>query len=621
VSGIAGIVNLDGGPVDRSLLRRLTETLRHRGPDAVDVWIDGPVGFGHALLRTTGEGQRESQPSTLDGEVWITADARVDARADLVRALRASDRTASVEGSDLESATDDTLLLHAYRAWGERCAEHLLGDFAFAIWDRPRRRLFCARDQLGVKPFFYAVTGTCLIFASDLDCVRRHPDVPGDLNDLAIADFLMWGGNRELDTTAFTAVRRLTPAHTLTREGAGPPRVGRYWELSVPDETRYRRARDYVEHFNDLLGAAVSDRLRTDRVGILMSGGVDSPSVAAAAKSVFAGRPGGLDMRAHTIIYESLMPDEERHYAGLVADALAMPIHYHPGERYPLFAGWDEPGLGTPEPSPDLWPRFEIDLMHAIATHSRVALTGYDGDALCQLWLPSHFRRLLDSLRLKRALADATSFAGMKRTLPPIAMRTRLRERRRQRQATLGFPGWINPSLVARLGLRERWQQFAAPQRPVGRPVRADAVELLTGAALQNLLNSYDPALTKSAVAVRHPLLDLRIVSFVLSLPPLPWCVDKTILRKALGETLPASICRRPKAPLAEDPAEARLRRPGGCSTMDSEPSPLMSRYVLAGALPPVRAVQGSKLLWPRLWVDCLDRWLVAHPAEDPRRA
>lgn len=147
MSGIVGIVNLDGALVDRDLLWRMTEHMSYRGPDDQEIWIDRHVGFGHTLLRTTFESETEKQPFSLDGKVWLTADARIDARADLIHELE------SKGGSDFKSANDAELILHAYHAWGEDCVKHLIGDFAFAIWDGRERRLFCARDQLGVKPF------------------------------------------------------------------------------------------------------------------------------------------------------------------------------------------------------------------------------------------------------------------------------------------------------------------------------------------------------------------------------------------------------------------------------------------------------------------------------------
>ena len=269
MSGFVGILNLDGAPVDRALLERMTRSLAFRGPDAQEVWCQGPVGLGHALLQITSGTPLEKQPAELDGRLWIVADARIDARAELIAKLKAKSGTA---GLSLSFPPDAQLILHAYDAWGDACVEHLLGDFSFAIWDARERRLFCARDQFGVKPFFYAHLGSAFILSNTLDCVRQHPAVSSRLNDLAIADFLLFDSNQDLATTTFADIQRLPPAHILTCE-QGKISVRRYWELSVTTPIHYSRDAEYVEHFRELLDTAVADRLRTDSVGVMMSGG------------------------------------------------------------------------------------------------------------------------------------------------------------------------------------------------------------------------------------------------------------------------------------------------------------------------------------------------------------
>src|ERR1700680_220735 len=180
MSGIVGIVHFDGAAVDRHLLGSMTAFTAFRGPDAQEIWMGDNAGFGHALLKTTDESEHERQPFTLDGRIWIVADARMDARRELIPKLKA-------KGHENLSpdATDVELILRAFLVWNEDCVEHLLGDFSFAIWDEQKQRLVCARDHLGVKPFFYAHIGQKLIFSSSLDCIRQHPVVSDRLNDLA----------------------------------------------------------------------------------------------------------------------------------------------------------------------------------------------------------------------------------------------------------------------------------------------------------------------------------------------------------------------------------------------------------------------------------------------------
>src|SRR5688572_29376421 len=128
MSGIVGIVNLDGAPVDRDLLSRMTNFMSFRGPDAQKIWVEGHVDFGHAWLRTTAE----EQPLTLEGEIWVSSDQRFDGQA------------------RINAKNSSEIVLRAYQIWGEDCVNHLLGDFAFAVWDKRSRRLFCARDHFGV---------------------------------------------------------------------------------------------------------------------------------------------------------------------------------------------------------------------------------------------------------------------------------------------------------------------------------------------------------------------------------------------------------------------------------------------------------------------------------------
>jgi asparagine synthase (glutamine-hydrolysing) len=145
VSGLLGIVSVGGAPVNHGLLQQMTSFLSFRGPDAQEVWRDGPAGLGHAMLRTErpeASGLIERQPCTLDGQVWIAADVRLDDRSSLIERLAAESR------SCFRGDPDAILLLHAYHAWGEQCVEHLLGDFAFAIWDAARRLLFCASSAV-----------------------------------------------------------------------------------------------------------------------------------------------------------------------------------------------------------------------------------------------------------------------------------------------------------------------------------------------------------------------------------------------------------------------------------------------------------------------------------------
>jgi len=274
MSGIVGIVNLSGEPVDRDLPWRLTKSLSFRGPDAKQIWNNKQVGFGHTMLRTTFEAATEKQPCTLEGNVWLTSDSRIDGRKGLIAKLEAKlertlhilvapegrhvDAQASIGSLQSRPPNDAELILFSYEAWGEDCVRHLIGNFVFALWDPRVRRLFCARDQLGVRQFYYAQTKRSFVFSNTLNCLRLHPDVSSRLNEVAIGDFLLFGLNQDRASTTFTDIQRLPQGHSLTLSSKGIA-IREYWTPRA-NSVEYKSTVDYVGRFKELLVSAVSDR-------------------------------------------------------------------------------------------------------------------------------------------------------------------------------------------------------------------------------------------------------------------------------------------------------------------------------------------------------------------------
>ena len=347
MSGIAGVVQFDRSPLDPKLPQRLADSLAFRGPDAQRIWLKDHVGFAHALFKTTEESEREVQPLTLDGKTWIVADARIDARKELFAAWMAAgepDLTRS-------SWTDAELILRAYRTWGEACVERLRGDFAFAIWDDAKQELFCARDHMGVKLLYYAHLGSCVIFSNTLECIRRHPLVSGRLNDLAVADFLLFGVNRDLATTSFAQIQRIPPAHRATWSASGF-RLSRYWTMPVDEPLLYRRSGDYIDRFHELLQKSVADRLRANRVWVFMSGGLDSPTLAATARDLMRRRYQTFELQALTTSHPFL-PEEDR-YAEAAAAHVKIPIRFRQSAET-TSANWEQTPFSMPEPHMSAW--------------------------------------------------------------------------------------------------------------------------------------------------------------------------------------------------------------------------------------------------------------------------
>jgi asparagine synthase (glutamine-hydrolysing) len=602
MSGIVGIVHFDRAPVDRHLLGQMTASMAFRGPDAQEVWVEGNVGFGHALLKTTAESENERQPRTLDGRIWIVADARVDARRDLVPELKAHGH------EDLSpDATDVELILRAYLTWGNDCVEHLLGDFAFAIWDAPRRSLFCARDHLGVKPFFYAHLGQRLIFSSSLDCLRQHPGVSDRLNDLAIADFLLFDLNQDLATTSFADIQRLPPAHAATWS-AGDMQLRRYWMLPIDEPLYLRESEDYVDRFRELLDQAVSDRLRTPKIGVMMSGGLDSPTLAATASKLLRAHSADGEVRAFTSVLDGVMDNNERYYANLVAEYLGIPIQFRDLGGKMFDPTWAEAAVHTAEPTANpLNLVCDRQQYQAMAGTSRVWFYGEGPDNALRLEWQPYLAYLMGRRHFGRLAKNVWHLVVRSRRIPFLSRLVRPLQARWSGQSELSiFPGWIKQDFVERLHLRQRWEdmQRSAPLCP--HPLRPEAYRSFESPLWERLFSQYDAEAVGTAAEFRHPFVDLRLLRYMLAVPAVPWAREKYLVRRAMRGVLPTPVLRRHKSPLTGDPYWQGARRLGLAPLL---PALRLEEYVDFTRVPD-RADQDMMTFWADLRARTLNYWL-----------
>jgi asparagine synthase (glutamine-hydrolysing) len=565
VSGIVGILHLDGEPVDRALLERMTEFMTFRGPDAQEIWVEGAVGFGHTMLRTTWEAEYEQQPFTLDRQVWVVADARVDDRDTLAQKLEIALLPTPPFCGNEGVVTDVELILRAYLKWGEDCVEHLLGDFAFAIWDGRRQRLFCARDQFGVKLFYYSRVGNCLIFSNTLNCIRQHPKVSSELNEAAIGDFLLFGINYNIETTTFADIQRMPGAHTLTCSIEQGVEMRRYWTLPMPELIRYKNSQDYIDRFKELMGQAVGDRLRQERVAIYLSGGLDSTTIAATALEIATQKSQPLDLQAFTVVYDRLIPDDERYYAEIAAKALAIPIHFHLADNYQLYDGWERPELKFPQPRNEPFASIAVDQSQQITAHSRVALHGEGGDEALKGRTVLGLSRCMSTVELIWDIKRCLFEHHLSPNWGSGVLAQMRRWRGKQTNTTTDYPVWLNQNFADRQHLFNRWQQIEKAQLNYSNTPRAEAHFSLDSHLFKVLwsyiFENYDASFSKTLLEVRLPFLDLRLLFYLLALPPLPWCVGKTLTRLAMRTYLPGVICQRPKTTQAINPLNLRLRQ------------------------------------------------------------
>lgn len=277
--GITGVFHLDGASVSLPLLRRMTDSLAHRGPDGEGFFTSGQVGFGHRRLAIIDPSPAGQQPmGTEDGGVVITYNGEVynfwELRLELERL-----------GKRFHSKTDTEVVLRSYEAWGEACVERFNGMFAFAIWDRRQQRLFLARDRYGIKPLYYASVGRTLLFGSEIKAILAYPATPRRVSYAALSEYFTFQ-NVLSDLTLFDGIRLLPPGHTLTIEPGGftAPKLAQYWDYAFDSSGFSLSEAEAQEELYRLFTQAVNRQLVSDvPVGSYLSGGLDSGSIAGVA--------------------------------------------------------------------------------------------------------------------------------------------------------------------------------------------------------------------------------------------------------------------------------------------------------------------------------------------------
>jgi asparagine synthase (glutamine-hydrolysing) len=389
-----------------------------------------------------------------------------------------------------------------------------------------------------------------------------HPDITNRLNERTLGDFLLFDCNWTLDTTFFADIQTLPTAHQLTVASTGLKRH-KYWQLGLPERVSFRREEEYVEGFRERLEQAVSDRLRTGKVSIGLSGGLDSTNMVLAARNVADKHGEQTDLRAFTTVYDTLIPDNERHYSGVAARSLNIPIDYLCADFDLPYDGWGELIAYHPEPFHDPCGISNINLYKSCSKHGAVLLDGGGGD---EIFRPANVVTELREHGLSRALTDYCRTVFRHHFFPCLGTGILARFRKLFRptvnpNAAQTLPDWLNPEFARRLSLEDRlplWecQRFDPLDALATPPVRR---------FIATLWNRYlcrcDIAHYREPVEIRFPYLDLRVVSFGLSLPRMPWGCNKHLLRRLGATNLPREITSRPKTGLRGDPIARSLEQ------------------------------------------------------------
>ncbi len=556
--GICGIVNSDPGqPVDKTILTGMNEAIRHRGPDAHGMHLKGPLGLGHRRLSIIDLATGQQPMTNEDESLWLVFNGEIYNFPDLRRQLL-------LAGHVFRTKSDGEVILHAFEEYGPRCVELFNGMFAFAIWDQAQNRLFLARDRVGIKPLYYACLRDCFLFASELKSLLAHPKMPRNLDLQALSQYLSYE-YVPTPLSIFQDVKKLPPGHTLTLTG-NQVELHSYWDFALDQSEvgKKRSLQDYLSELRDTLKEAVNLELISDvPVGVLLSGGLDSSSIAAMLKAL-----GVPKIQSFSVGFEDSSFDESE-YARLVAQQLGSEHHEIILTSQAMLELVPRLGQLLDEPLGDSSCIPTFLLSQFTRQQVKVALGGDGGDELLGGYptLPAHlgmeaYQRFLPA-RLRQHLAPwileklPVSFNNISfdfkvrkflqgQNLPPYSRHQLWMGSFSPSQKSL----LLNPDIYSLPGpeaepIYRHWQTCPA-QDLLNKVFYCDLKLYLEG----DILAKVDRASMANSLEVRVPLLNTLLLNFSAGLSrdlKVGWWTTKYLLRRAMQDLLPAGILRRRK--------------------------------------------------------------------------
>ncbi|MCE5333059.1 MAG: asparagine synthase (glutamine-hydrolyzing) [Desulfobacteraceae bacterium] len=588
--GICGVFNhRSGGPVEAAVLHEMTGTMAHRGPDDRGYRLDGPVGLGHCRLSIIDLATGRQPIHNEDETIWIVYNGEIYNAPELRPQLER-------QGHRFHTLSDTEVIVHAYEQFGLGCLERLNGMFAFAIWDSRLRRLFLARDRAGIKPLYYAELPGSFVFGSEVKALLGHPSVERRLDLASLNQYLAY---EYVPTpgSIFEGIRKLPPGHLMTVKD-GCVAIERYWDMCFPadGERLSRSPAEYEEEFRETLKESVRLELLSDvPLGVLLSGGIDSSSVAAAMVHHSTGK-----VRSFSVVFDDPSFDESR-YSRLMAHRLGTEHHElrldsDMSLRLVRDLGdyMDEP-ISDSSFIPTFW------LTRFTSGYVKVALSGDGGDELFGGYptlqahrLAKYYQKLLPAC-IGRGLASRVAdrlpvsfdylsldfkirrFLMGQSAPPPVRHHIWMGSfTGPERRLLLAGPALLDDGQVEEVALAHA--RASGTRDMLDQILYCDLKLFLEGTVLQKM----DRASMANSLEVRVPLLNRKFLEFSARLPneyKLHGFTTKYIMRHAMRSVLPREIVKRgkkgfnmpmakwltgPLRPLAEDLlSDARLKRIG----------------------------------------------------------
>ena len=561
--GICGILELGSGHrVSQENIEAMAQKLVHRGPDDAGYYLKPPVAFGFRRLSIVDLTGGHQPMSNEDGTIWIVFNGEIYNHASLRPDLES-------RGHRYATRSDTETILHLYEEYGEDCVHHLRGMFSFAIWDSSKRRLFCARDRLGIKPFYYAVTQGRFAFASEMKALFEVPGLKPQMNHSALPEFFALGYLSAGDSL-FQGISKLLPGHRLSIDLNHPdprPRTDPYWDLDITSEETESTEAEYIARFRELFTESVRMRLMSDvPVGVFLSGGLDSSSIAAVMAGLSKER-----IKTFSVGYA-----EDRFSELPYARRLAEHIG---AEHNEVVLGPDDflnslPGLIWHEDEPMVWPSsVALHFVSQLANQKvKVVLTGEGGDELLAGYMK--YRATLFNLRcapayerFAPALLRGAVRAVLDRPVLPASIRRKLRhsflyyENRFEKIYFDNFYSVFPQEMQSRLFTPETANElrdisayatsmnyFKSDGRPDNLLTRLLYLDIKT--YLVELLMKQDQMSMSASIESRVPFLDHKLVEFAMRIPSrlkLRYLSGKYLLRRAMEGRLPSEVLHRTK--------------------------------------------------------------------------
>lgn len=559
MSGIAGILRFDDVPVARRDLERMAGALRAHGPDRTEVMTAGAVGLAHVLMRMTPEDSFDRQPWRGPSGAVITADLRLDNRDEILARL-------GTPSQDAMAWSDSRVLLTAWEKLGDDLWRDLRGPFAAAIWDPRRRLLTLARDHLGRNVVMWHRNERFFAFATMPKGLLALPDVPREMNEEKLADFLVLN-LRAHETTFYRNVFRIAPAHVATIAPDGSVTHRRYWSARDIAPIRLSSDEAYAEGMRERLDRAVRRQLRsTHPVGCYLSGGLDSSSVAVLAARAMAERGGRLAAFTHVPregfagpVPSGWYADEKPYVDAICAAAGNIDVTYLRNDEHDDFADLERVFLALEAPvlNPTNLGWTQAIQRLARERNCRVLLGGFNGNWTISWW---GWSRAIDDVlrgrlltawrqwRLFYRLSSLSRWSAFRKLLiepaVPDAIAYWANGRRHGRDAPWSGYAAIRPEFATATGVMARAR--AARHDFLFRIPSGTHAARVAGLTLVDYAGDWyaaDKAI--HGVETRDPTMDMDLIEFCLGIPPEQYLaegVDRSLVRRAMWGLLPEEV-------------------------------------------------------------------------------